>query len=690
VDLLEAALKEFQDAHKGILPAFANPALNTNITFLETLHHYARGERFLLDQLHHPVHQEQTFWLNQRLYRLYQHALQNGGEVSLGSKLALYQALDKKIQADLAGPSQDHRQALINILCGIYRTAHQLKMEGVAANLRTFAFERLPQALKSQTNNYQAIVAEVARTVHDLIGPRDGLEFLVVRTENEPQWFRLNNQDAWSQHGWVMGQWRQEAQNLGAAEERLLKIVVAELRRDLDSLQARQRVIYHRHHGYYWPEKEEVFAKTAEEALARRNRSGAAVKYIAEYLYFGIGRNNRAIDILVAAHNQKILDEGGQGQLVDYLQRDGRFGESIPLLQPLVQSRPENLDYRVRLMRAYFRVGHHDALVALLKDTDAFFHQKDRWQEPVMASLGSSCLENQLYTESVNYFNEAIPLHQRTALRRGIGDGVLAGYYTELARAYCGLHKTPEAVDAACGAVVCWSRHEANRRQTLETLQKVLREAPELDGYLAYLAAKTVETGMDNAIVRKALGQAYFAKAQYPLAIAMLQLAAVLQPNDRETHQLLIDCYDRQGDKEGAVRQLLQSVQLSRRDIKLYQELGHRYDGLNQPHEGERAYTSIVEVLSNESESHSLLAETREKQDRWAEAIAHWQHVAKIRALEPGGLLRLANAQLHEKQYDQAVETLRQLKAKTWPQRFGDVGNQIRELEQRLDKARNQ
>ena len=54
-------------------------------------------------------------------------------------------------------------------------------------------------------------------------------------------------------------------------------------------------------------------------------------------------------------------------------------------------------------------------------------------------------------------------------------------------------------------------------------------------------------------------------------------------------------------------------------------------------------------------------------------AIAQWEQVARIRSLEPTGLLKLAAAQIHELQWDQAAETLRKLDTRTWPARFGDV-----------------
>jgi hypothetical protein len=129
-------------------------------------------------------------------------------------------------------------------------------------------------------------------------------------------------------------------------------------------------------------------------------------------------------------------------------------------------------------------------------------------------------------------------------------------------------------------------------------------------------------------------------------------------------------------------------VQLSRRDINLYKELGRRLAELHEDREAERAYTSIVEVLASESESHALLAEIRESQNRWSDAIEQWRAVARIRALEPTGLLRLAAAQVHENKWAAAAETVRQLRAKTWPPRFGNTENQIQELERQIQQSK--
>jgi hypothetical protein len=129
---------------------------------------------------------------------------------------------------------------------------------------------------------------------------------------------------------------------------------------------------------------------------------------------------------------------------------------------------------------------------------------------------------------------------------------------------------------------------------------------------------------------------------------------------------------------------------VARREITLYGDLGRRYAALEKPAESQRAYTSMVEVLSSESEGHAALAEILQKQDRWAEAADQWVQVVRIRALEPTGLLKLAEAQLHLKQWDQAAQTIKKLRARSWPSRFGDVDGQVRGLEQQVEHGRNQ
>ncbi|MGA2258436.1 MAG: hypothetical protein ABSG53_27545, partial [Thermoguttaceae bacterium] len=692
IDLLTESLDEYQAACGGALPASANDALGTLIGYLEGRTQHARGERILQEQLKHPVNQQQIYWLVQRLYQLYDSAIASDGDVSLGRGIELYRTVEKKIRQNLDTPDQNHRYSLVTRLNAIYRTAHNKKLPDVASDLRHFAFNRLPEVLKRQTNNYTSMVSDTANALHDIAGPRDGLKFLVQRIDAEPDWFRLNNRDGWSQHCYVLGQWHTEVKDLGDAEKPLLAIVLKELRRDLQSRQQRNRIIFNKHNVYYWSEKEADFARTADEVWAEEKQSGAACQYIAEYLFSGLDHYPRAIEILLDAHRREVLDEGGQSKLVEFLRSQNRFAETTPILEPLVLHRPDNLQYRVWLMNAYFKTGKPEKLAKLLNETRDYFHKDNRWNENAMAVLGRSCLENEIYGLSVDYLKEAIALHQRTALRRGIGDGTLSGYYGDLARAFAGLKKTPEAVDAAAAAVVAWGRDINNRNNALEALRAVLRAAPYLDTYVVQLDKHAAETHEENRILRKAIGQVYHEKQQAGKAIEQLLIAAEVQPNDAETYQALLACYDLQKDQQGAVEQLLAWRQMAPRDIKLYEDLGKRLEKLGQADEVERAYTSIVEVLPTESESHQLLAEIRQRQDRWADAVDQWRQVARIRSLEPTGLLGLAEALIHQRQLVEAAEVLTQLKQKNWPARFENwpvnLRGKISNLEQELEQAR--
>lgn len=689
LDIIEAALNEFRSASGGILPQSANGVFNTFVSYLQSRGHYAQGEKVLLAELKRPANPQQKHWLIQSLYGLYNAALANGAEVSFGSGLKLYKAVEQNLFEELKTGDQNHRYNMANQLCSFYRTAHDRRLPGVVNDLIAFGWNWLPEILQRQTNNYQNIVSTVAGTIHDLAGPLEGLAFLIKRIENEPAWFRHNNQDGWDQHSWNMGYWRSQSLNIGLLEGRLLKLVTAELRRDLETQQSRSRCMYHQHNSYFWPEKTAVFAGVADEVWAERNNSGAAAKHIADYLYYGLPRVDRAIQILFEAYRRDLLDEGGQSQLVTYLHQQGRYPESIPLLQALMKWRPDNIHYRCNLMRAYFHSNRKAEVLALLQETDAYFHEKNLWHEQVIAELALACLQTQLYERSIVYYKEVIPLHQRAAPNRGIGNGTLSSYYARLSEAYAGLGLTAEAVEAAGGAIVSWGKRIEQRRHALEALQNVLRQSPNLDGYVAFLDGQVQETGLENPIVRKALGQVYLGKGDYGRAVDQLRLALTAQPNDAETHQALVESFERQGDIEGVVQQLLDSVELSRRDMNLYKNLGRRYGELGRLEESERAYTSIAEMLPQESESHALLAEIRQEQGRWPEAIIQWQQVARIRSIEPEGYLKLAAAQIHMKGWAAAKETVQTLLGKAWPSRFGDVHVQARALMEQIERGGN-
>jgi len=681
IDLLQSSVTEYQQAVGGKLPQHVQFVLDTWVDYLEQSAQYAQGEKILQDYQQRPANRQQGYWLTERLYQLYRESVAAGGTTSLGKGQTQYASVEKKLRGELDTPDDNHRYNLASQLAQFYRTAHDAKLNGITNDLRAFCRSELPAVLLRQNNNAQSIAESFSRVLHDLASPRDALAFLIERIENEPAWLRYRRQDGWNQFQWQLGQWRGEVKELGDLEPRLLAIVLDALRRDLENREDRNRSMFLKNSGHYWAAKEADFLRTAEEVYEKRKTSGASVRYIADYLYQGLHKYPRAIEILLVAHRQGLLDEASQRQLVIYLHERDRYGESIALLQPMVELRPDTVEYRTLLMHAYFKTNQQAQLRELLKTTDTYYHEKGQWTESVMAALATSCLENELFEQSVTYYLEAIPQHQRTQPRGGVGNDVLWRYYEGLAKAYVGLKKTPEAVDAASGAIVSWGFEQRDRSHVLGVLNSVLDQSPDLDAYVKLLDQQTAETGLANPIVRKALGLVYSGKGQFAKAVVQLREALALQANDAETHKAILFALDQLKDESGAIEQLLATIDYRRRDIALFEDLGRRLGELKDPAEAERAYTSIVEVLPTESESHTLLAEIRQRQNRWAEAAHEWEQVARIRSLEPTGLLGLAAAQVKLRKFDAAEVTLKKLQGKAWPARFENMDQKIRELD---------
>ena len=92
-------------------------------------------------------------------------------------------------------------------------------------------------------------------------------------------------------------------------------------------------------------------------------------------------------------------------------------------------------------------------------------------------------------------------------------------------------------------------------------------------------------------------------------------------------------------------------------------------------------------MLPNESESHAKLAEILQNQGRWDDAVAHWHEVVRIRSLEPEGLIGLTKAQISQKQWAAASETVEKLSKTGWPSRFDSLLNgEVRELRRRIEQ----
>ena len=181
-------------------------------------------------------------------------------------------------------------------------------------------------------------------------------------------------------------------------------------------------------------------------------------------------------------------------------------------------------------------------------------------------------------------------------------------------------------------------------------------------------------------MLRKAAGRAYENSGKPEKAVIQYRKALESQPNDAETHQWLVGVLKGMQKKDALPEALLAWHRAAPRDVSVIQQLEKAYTELMLDDQAERAATMLVESQPLEASAHQAMAELRQKQGRWEEAVPHWRRVAELRELEPTGLLGLAKAQAHLKQTDAAKQTVAKLLAKNWPERFGNVHDQARRL----------
>jgi hypothetical protein len=686
---LGGALEEFRQANDKLLPPSANTLLTTYCSYLRERHYFPSAEKELLQELKQNHNAQQIQWLKQELYRHYREAIFGNEEVSLGKGEPLYQAVRDRIIEELKSrTNENHAYALIQILCDIWNVCYKnLQFSGLGIDIKDFAHKVLPEVLSMYNwRNSNTTISPVADSLSSIAGPLPALEFLVVCAETEPKWLRLQSNNFWSYHSYRLGELRQRAGILESSlEQRLLAVVLRELREDLQTCCARGRDMYHVGWRWFWSEKKADFARTAKEVLNQYANSEQRVIYTSEYLYYGLGLCSDAIDALYDIYRRNILGIEGQYKLCCFLQDQNRYGESVPLLVKMIDSQPDRLGFYTMLMGAYFHTAQTDLLTKTLKKADSYFHETGMWNESVIADLGAACLGTKLYSECVSYYKEAIALRVKNAPDRGVGDGTLAAYYRNSAAAFSGLKMTSEAVDAVAGAIISWGS-STERQSELYQLEQILINAQDLDDYVAKLDAEVVRTGLENPIIRKALGKAYEAKNQLEKAAVQFRLAVESQPNDTDTHRSLVQVYDKLGRGEEATAQLLKSAELSGHDIQLCKGIGDRFARAGKLEYSERAYTNIVEMMPNESESHQSLAEIRQNQRRWDLAALHWRHVIRIRSKEPTGYLGLAKVLLRFGDRVEVKEILSHLLKSDWPSRFGDVRSQAQQIQEELER----
>lgn len=306
-----------------------------------------------------------------------------------------------------------------------------------------------------------------------------------------------------------------------------------------------------------------------------------------------------------------------------------------------------------------------------------------------MIQVGRTCLESRRYELAAELIGEAIELRTRGRSNRGVGDGTLGTYYQSLASARSGLGDTIGAVDAAAGAIVAWGNHRTQRQDALQRLEKILGEAKDLGKYLDHLDAEVAKTGLENPLLRRSIANVLLRRKEVAAARDQLLLAVEAQATDEATHRLLIECYEKLGDRRAAADQLLALARVKGHDPKIYGELGLRLEAANDSKAAERAYTTLVEQQPNEAAAQSTLAQIRERQKAYGEAAVHWSQCVRVRSDEPEGYLGLARSLILAGRSSEAEEPIKALRTRKWEPRFkGTVRSGLHQLERLLRQPR--
>ena len=643
-------------------------------------------------------------WLHEQLNELYLDCFREKGSVSLGSGEALYKALQdrllKQFTAESLVPIEDQRHTLLRKLNELYQLAVST-IPQAKTDQQKFALEIAPPIVNKMANRYadsvQALTSSLKHTKQSTIAVECFLDFF----ENQPTWSRRSGKlDIDYLTGIVdkLKEKKNQAKRMPQElEERLVKVVVADLKYRLTHL-AQQMPDFTRRHRYMLKGYEMRFRNAALEVWEENSKSNNHARRISDYLFYDLRQQAESVALLTEAYDDGILTPANSYHLVDQLTHLKRYRPAIKILVERIEADPKNLTDHTRLVVSYHKVGQQDKAKEALQAADTIF-KFDNLPEDQLALVAQACQRASFHTEAVNYFQW---LTQRRRLATaGRADRPLEGYYIQLSSAHLALGDLESALEAANAAIVIWGADRKYNSDSLSHLKRLVRAVDKgefdtnLDDWVKQLDQESEKTGQYNYVLRNFIAQKYLQNAKYDAAIKQFQLAIELMPNDAQMHKHLIECYQKSRDREAEILQRVELVKLDRRSVANYQQLGGRLKelaiadaesaaGKEFASQAERAFTSMVEMLPTETEGHIALAEVRATQKRWDDSIQHWQRVNTIRSKEPTGLLGLCDVQIDAGQIAQAKATIRKLKQRSWPTRFNNLSNQIRDLEKRL------
>lgn len=687
--LLERAIEEVRSKQKnGLLPEYSQLIVGAYLGM--SVGHEQATEALAQQELARPGYSMVSReWFKNQLESIFVRAYQTKGKVSLGQGEQLYRALETLFEkAVQSAPSQERRSHYIGQLCALYQQAKGHHQPTVVADCKAMLMTRILPALKALSHQRRDVTINMASTLENIVGKNEAMQFLLDEYDRAPISVRRLPYDGWEAYNSYLAQWRAGVTD-ATLLDRYFQIVVKRLTNYLVH-GSHSNEVFFRGHSYYWAEKEDAFAATALAVFAAREPAPDLAERVANYLRGSINKPLKAVDFLQSIRRTAAFNENVQYLLATTLMEVNKHAEAVVELKQLYAARP-SLRYGLRLMGCYNILGQREQLQQALAAVEKVYAPKGVWNLGDLSRVAQTCYETQLYLDAERLYGILIP--QARQANPNPRQDEMWNYYRYQALTLIELNKTGPALDSIASAILLWGSTFQQRADVLESLRTVMDRAKDPQAVINYLDAETRKNnGKENVLLRRMLAEVLITKQKHGLAVSQLKLVLEFKPDDDAASKLLIQAYDALGQSAEALQAALHRSEYVSRQTATWKELGDRLTKLNQAAQAERAYTSLIEVLPNDADSEMALAQVREGQNRWEEAVGHWKIARDYRSEDPSGLLGLAKAYLHQKQWPHAQATIDQLRkpAKPWHQRFDalNVKGKVEELTKRMNEGK--
>ncbi len=683
IEMLTSELAAHHDFH-GRYNQDASGALSTLAMYLGQAGRYRQAEKLLRAALQEEKVISQRHWIRNLLFGLFQQAMTGGGTLSLGTGKSIYGPAQKEIWAALEAANRPQIQEVLRQYIYLLQAAHNL---GIVAS-RNDAEAVLTWSLGSfngmQPYEAHGMAGEVAGLARQILGAEPAFAYLMEVLEREPAWFARSGQDGMNWHGYLLTQWRTEFKLRGKLEDRYLRLLLGQLRDDLESLNNRGCSSAYHSCGTLWVERKKEFVKVAKAVLKENPNSPAILEHIAEYFAYGLEDKSAAIKVFQRGLKKAILTDNGKRRLVNLLIDAGRHRECLAPLKSLLKIYPSDSSLHAQMVQVLGKAKGKKAAVKYLKKARKTLTKAGQWNEWVAGMLADHAMQGSLNEAADELYVEAIVIYRRNHAQQAYGDSTLAQYYRNQAVVRSRLGRTVAAVESASSAIVAWGSDRNGRIDSLGTLRQVLTEARDLPAFVRQMEEEATTTGLENPLVRRMVAEILIGREDCKAALGHLDVLVGLDPDPVALFGSRVKAFDCLNQKSEARSALAEQILASPYEFERYADLARRLKENEQPEESRRVLTGMVEVLPGEASSHRALAEAFQEQGRGREAILQWKHVVRLRAEDPQGYLDLARAHLKEGQLLQAGRVVAKLLSTDWHPDFSYVEDQARQLLEEL------